>query len=29
VIEVAPAAVFFDHPQDPRAAAFVRGELVA
>jgi tungstate transport system ATP-binding protein len=29
LIEVAEAAEFFDHPADPRAAAFVRGELVA
>ncbi|HJX41032.1 MAG TPA: phosphate ABC transporter ATP-binding protein [Anaerolineales bacterium] len=29
LIEVAAAAEFFDHPRDPRAAAFVRGELVA
>jgi tungstate transport system ATP-binding protein len=29
LIEAASAAQFFDHPQDPRAAAFVRGELVA
>jgi tungstate transport system ATP-binding protein len=29
LIEVAQAAEFFDRPRDPRAAAFVRGELVA
>jgi tungstate transport system ATP-binding protein len=29
LIEAAAAAAFFDHPRDPRAAAFVRGELVA
>ena len=29
LIEAAEAAAFFDHPRDPRAAAFVRGELVA
>ncbi|HEX9674853.1 MAG TPA: ATP-binding cassette domain-containing protein [Anaerolineales bacterium] len=29
LIEAAAAAEFFDHPRDPRAAAFVRGELVA
>jgi ABC-type phosphate transport system ATPase subunit len=29
LIEAAAAAHFFDHPQDPRSAAFVRGELVA
>ncbi len=29
LIEVAEAATFFDRPRDPRAAAFVRGELVA
>jgi tungstate transport system ATP-binding protein len=29
LIEVAEAAEFFDHPRDARAAAFVRGELVA
>jgi len=29
LIEAAAAAEFFDRPQDPRAAAFVRGELVA
>ena len=29
LIEVTAAAEFFDHPRDPRAAAFVRGELVA
>jgi len=29
LIEVAEAAPFFDRPRDPRAAAFVRGELVA
>jgi ABC-type phosphate transport system ATPase subunit len=29
LIEVAEAGDFFDHPRDPRSAAFVRGELVA
>lgn len=29
LIEVAEADAFFDHPGDPRSAAFVRGELVA
>lgn len=29
LIEVAEASQFFDRPHDPRAAAFVRGELVA
>ncbi len=29
LIELADADSFFDRPQDPRAAAFVRGELVA
>jgi tungstate transport system ATP-binding protein len=28
LIEAAEASEFFDHPRDPRAAAFVRGELV-
>lgn len=29
LVEVAKALQFFEHPSDPRAAAFVRGELVA
>ena len=28
VVEVADTATFFDHPSDPRTAAFVRGEIV-
>ncbi len=28
LVEVAPAAAFFDSPQDPRTAAFVSGDLV-
>jgi len=28
VIETAPAEDFFNHPQDPRTAAFVRGEMI-
>jgi tungstate transport system ATP-binding protein len=28
IIEVAPAAQFFERPSDPRTAAFVRGEMV-
>jgi tungstate transport system ATP-binding protein len=28
IVEVAPVARFFEHPHDPRTAAFVRGEMV-
>jgi len=28
IVEIAPTAAFFDAPQDPRTAAFVRGEMV-
>jgi tungstate transport system ATP-binding protein len=28
IIETAPATEFFNHPQDPRTAAFLSGELV-
>lgn len=28
VVEIAPAATFFDDPQDARTAAFVRGEMI-
>jgi tungstate transport system ATP-binding protein len=27
MIEIAPAATFFEAPQDPRTAAFVRGDM--
>jgi tungstate transport system ATP-binding protein len=28
IVEVADTATFFEHPHDPRTAAFVRGEMV-
>jgi tungstate transport system ATP-binding protein len=28
LVEIAPAQEFFEHPRDPRTAAFVRGEMV-
>jgi tungstate transport system ATP-binding protein len=28
LVEVADVETFFEHPQDPRTAAFVRGEMV-